>query len=98
MATTTLNRRTELAQRTSDGIDVHLFWNEPGRRVTVSVFDERTNDGFELEVDGRDALDAFNHPFVYAARGGTGDPSFTGRQDQLQEGDEVVGAIRDLGG
>jgi hypothetical protein len=66
MATTTLNRRTELAQRSSHGIDVYLFWNQPGSRVTVSVVDERTNDGFEFEVDGRDALDAFNHPFAYA--------------------------------
>ena len=30
-----------------------------------AVFDERTNDGFELEVDGRNALDAFTHPFAY---------------------------------
>ena len=44
-------------------------------RVTVSVFDERTNNGFELEVDSRDALDAFNHPFAYAARSNMFDPS-----------------------
>jgi hypothetical protein len=36
--------------------------------MRTSVFDERTNNGFELEVDSRDALDAFNHPFAYAAR------------------------------
>lgn len=75
MATTTITRNTELAHRTSNGIDVHLLWNERDNRVTVSVFDERTNDGFELEVDGRDALDAFNHPFAYAARSGTVDAS-----------------------
>jgi hypothetical protein len=68
MATTTITRSTELAHRTGNGIDVYLFWNERDSRVTVSVFDERTNDGFELEVDSRDALDAFNHPFAYAAR------------------------------
>jgi hypothetical protein len=75
METTTITRRTELAHRTSEGIDVYLFWNEPASQVTVSVFDERTNDGFELEVDGRDALDAFNHPFAYAARSNMVDPS-----------------------
>ena len=68
-------RETELAHRTSDGIDVYLFWNQPSSRVTVRVFDERTNAGFELEVDSSDALDAFNHPFAYAARINMLDPS-----------------------
>jgi hypothetical protein len=68
MPTTTIFRRTELAHRTSGGIDVYLFWNEPTGRVTVGVVDVRADDSFELEVDGRDALDAFNHPYVHAAR------------------------------
>ena len=75
MATTTITQKTELAHRTSDGIHVYLFWNQPSSRVTVRVFDERTNNGFELEVDSRNALDAFNHPFAYAARSNTFDPS-----------------------
>jgi len=66
--TKTIPMRTELARRTSDGIDVYLFWNEPTNRVTVGVLDARTDDGFELEVDGRHALDAFNHPYAYAGR------------------------------
>ncbi len=66
--TTRIIRRRELAHRTSDGIDVYLFWDEPTSRVTVGVYDARTDDSFELEVDGRHALDAFNHPFAYAAR------------------------------
>ena len=65
--TTAITRRTELAHRTSDGIDVYLFWNEPTSRVTVVVLDARTGDSFDLEVDGGDALDAFNHPYAYAA-------------------------------
>jgi hypothetical protein len=68
MPRTTITRRTELAHRTGDGIDVYLFWNEPGN-VIVSVFDTRNDDRFELEVDGRHALDAFNHPYAYAAFG-----------------------------
>jgi hypothetical protein len=68
MTTTTVTRRTELAHRASNGIDVYLFWNEPTSRVTVGVIDARTHDSFELEVDGRYALDAFNHPYAYAAR------------------------------
>ena len=72
MSTTTFSRRAELAHRTSDGVDVYLFWNEPARRVTVAVLDARADDDFELEVDGRDALDAFNHPYAYAARRDSG--------------------------
>jgi len=66
--TKTIPMRTEFAHRTSDGIDVYLFWNGPTSRVTVGVLDARTDDGFELEVDGRHALDAFNHPYAYAGR------------------------------
>jgi hypothetical protein len=71
--TTTITRRTELAHRASDGIDVYLFWNEPTSRVTVGVLDARGDDSFEFEVDGRQALDAFNHPYAYAARIDTAD-------------------------
>ena len=65
---TTITRRTELAHRTSDGIDIYLFWNEPTSRVTIDVCDTRTEESFELEVDGRYALDAFNHPYAYTVR------------------------------
>ena len=78
MAATTITQKTELAHRTSEGIHVNLFWNQLSSRVTVRVFDERTNNGFELEVDSRDALDAFNHPFAYAARRNMFDPSVFG--------------------
>jgi hypothetical protein len=71
--TKTFIRRTELAHRASDGIDVYLFWNEPTSRVTVGVLDARTDDSFEFEVDGRHALDAFNHPYAYAARSAPSD-------------------------
>ncbi len=81
--------RIELAQRTSDGIDVTLFWNKPGRRVTVGVRDARTEASFEFEVDGSHALDAFNHPYAYAARTQTVD-------DDAPTDD--VAARRDSGG
>ena len=71
--TTTITRRAELAHRASDGLDVYLFWNAPTSRVTVGVHDARGDDSFELEVDGRHALDAFNHPYAYATRAGTAD-------------------------
>jgi hypothetical protein len=61
---TTITRRTELAHRTNDGLHVYLFWNEPTSRVTVRVHDARGDDSCEFEVDGRHALDAFNHPYA----------------------------------
>jgi hypothetical protein len=68
----TIERR-ELAHRTSDGIDVYLFWEEHADRVTVGVLDSRTDESFELEVDPRDAFDAFSHPYAYATRIDTAD-------------------------
>ena len=70
--TTAITRQTELAYRASGGIDVYLFWNEPTRRVTVGVVDARSDISFEFEVDGRYALDAFNHPFAYVDRADPG--------------------------
>jgi len=58
--------RQELAHRASNGIDVSLFWLKPTNRVAVEVFDTRLEEGFELELDGSHALDAFHHPFAYA--------------------------------
>ena len=66
----TISVRSELAHRAGNGIDVSLFWTKPGNRVTVEVFDEQFDEGFAFEVDGADALDAFNHPYAYAAARG----------------------------
>lgn len=62
---------TELAYRTNDGMDVYLFWHGDTNRVILHVLDARTDESFELTVDGRDALDAFNHPYAFAARAGS---------------------------
>jgi hypothetical protein len=66
MTATALNDRRELAHRTSDGIDVTLFWTKPADRVTISVLDTRSGEILEFEVAGSAALDAFNHPYAYA--------------------------------
>jgi hypothetical protein len=57
----------ELAARESDGIHVLLLWNPDENAVTVSVEDERVGDRFQLAVAPERALDAFYHPFAYAA-------------------------------
>jgi len=57
----------ELAARESDGVRVLLLWHPSNDEVTVSVDDTRTGEYFELPVQRDRALDAFNHPFAYAA-------------------------------
>ena len=75
MAATTISHDVELAHRASAGIDVSLLWNRFTNRVRVRVFDARFNEGFELDVDGRSALDAYRHPFAYATAEQTGKTS-----------------------
>ena len=57
----------ELALRESDGIRVVLLWHPREDSVTVSVEDARDDHRFELAVEREHALDAFYHPFAYAA-------------------------------
>ena len=60
--------RTELAQRQNDGIEVSLFWSRHDGSVSVAVRHLATDETFELDVDPALALDAFYHPFAFAAR------------------------------
>jgi hypothetical protein len=57
----------ELAARESDGIHVLLLWHPDENAVTVSVEDARIGDSFQIAVAPDRALDAFYHPFAYAA-------------------------------
>jgi hypothetical protein len=57
----------ELAARDSDGIHVQLLWHPDENALTVSVEDVRVGDRFQLAVAPDRALDAFYHPFAYAA-------------------------------
>jgi hypothetical protein len=57
----------ELAHRTTDGLEVTLFWCERTDELTVRVSDERTGAYFELDADADKALDVFYHPYSYAA-------------------------------
>ena len=68
MTTAAITERRELAHRTSDGIEVTLFWTKPSDRVTIAVLDTRSGDALEFDVAGSAVLDAFNHPYAYAAR------------------------------
>lgn len=60
-------RIRELAVRAGDGPRVQLLWNPITDAVTVEVEDLRAGNGLHLAVDRERALDAYCHPFAYAA-------------------------------
>ena len=62
------DHRTDLAHRRGDGIDVTLWWSRQDNSVTVEVLHFASESAFELNVDPDRALEAFYHPFAYAAR------------------------------
>ena len=71
MASATLDPVTdvqerELAYRRNGALDVFLLWHPADDSVTVRVEDRRTGVRVELQVDQRDALAAFHHPFSFA--------------------------------
>jgi hypothetical protein len=57
----------ELAERSGDGITVWLVWYAGREQLTVVVADEKEGSGFSFDVGAARALDAFAHPFAYAA-------------------------------
>ena len=56
----------ELAYRRNGALDIYLLWHPADDAVTVRVEDRRTGVRIEMQVDRRDALAAFEHPFAYA--------------------------------
>ncbi len=66
----TSKRTRELDFRSTDGLEVTLLWQPETNRVSVTVFDAKTGDDFDLDVDPGDATDAFHHPYAYAASRG----------------------------
>ena len=57
----------ELDYRANDGVEVALLWDRTTDCLAVSVYDGRTGEAFELAVESHEALDAFRHPYAYAA-------------------------------
>jgi hypothetical protein len=58
---------TELANRTTDGLDVRLDWAKRDDRdeVVVRVTDYREGEYFEIAAEPARALEVYYHPFVY---------------------------------
>jgi hypothetical protein len=63
----TASQTRELADRESDGVHVLLLWHPADNALTVSVEDSRLGDHFQIAVAPERALDAFYHPYAYAA-------------------------------
>jgi hypothetical protein len=59
--------RTELAHRSSDGMDATLVWvQEDGEdKAVVCVCDWREGAYFEIPAEPHLALDVYYHPFAY---------------------------------
>jgi hypothetical protein len=57
----------ELAHRSSDGIEVLLIWDRAADELRVHVDDTRSGISLSLSPARGEALDAFYHPFAYAA-------------------------------
>jgi hypothetical protein len=65
--TGTDDTRRELMHRTSNGIDVSLYWSEVGDLLELEVHDAKHDESFVLSVPKDRALDAFHHPYAYRA-------------------------------
>jgi len=57
----------ELARRLSSRDEIALLWHPEDNRVEVSVRDVTTGANFHIEIAPGNALDAFTHPYAYAA-------------------------------
>ena len=57
----------ELAQRLSGTDEILLLWHPEIERVELSVLDLATGAGFHIDVAPNKAIDAFYHPYAYAA-------------------------------
>jgi hypothetical protein len=66
--THSLPPRRELAHRRAGDADVYLLWSPDSDSLAVTVIDP--GGSFELVVGASEALDAFRHPYAYAAQRG----------------------------
>ena len=60
----------ELDGRSADGLAVTLLWDSGDDSVHVEVYDAASGERLRLTPPRDRALDAFHHPFAYAAHQG----------------------------
>jgi hypothetical protein len=58
----------ELARRRSGTDEILLVWESVSDQVRLAVRDADTGAGLEIAVAPARALDAFRHPYAYAAK------------------------------
>jgi hypothetical protein len=58
----------ELSRRRTGSAEVLLLWYPATDDVELRVHDSAGAESFELRVPPGDAMDAFRHPYAYAAR------------------------------
>jgi hypothetical protein len=63
-------RTRELAHRLTGSVEVLLLWKPESGAVELRMHDLVTAEGFEIRVPSANAMDAFRHPYAYAAREG----------------------------
>jgi len=66
--------RVDLMHRSSDGVDVTLFWHPEADALTLRIVDRNAEHAIELDVPRDRATYAFNHPFSYVLEQGAGLP------------------------
>jgi hypothetical protein len=63
-------KTVELDHRSSGPFEVTLLWHRDLEVVSLTIRDNRSRRSLELSVPHGRALQAFKHPFAYAASGG----------------------------
>jgi hypothetical protein len=66
-ATETRQRTRELAERTSNGTLVRLFWLQGTRELWVEICEPELDVTLVIPARPESALQAFHHPYGYAA-------------------------------
>lgn len=59
---------TELDARHNDGMNIQLLWEAETNETSIRIEDERSHKVTHFAILGEKALEAFNHPFVYAPK------------------------------
>jgi hypothetical protein len=78
----------ELDFRASNGLEVALLWQADDERMIVEVVDTKLDDAFRVQIAASEALDAFQHPYAYAA--------FRGCSRRLPDEQAVADAVVEL--
>ena len=68
--TPTRNRTRELAERTSNGTLIRLIWLQGTLELWVEVYEPELDVTIVIPAQPEQALDAFHHPYAYAATHG----------------------------